>query len=44
MLEIRKAPLEFKDDELTLDDVKTLGDPIQKFADVLEKERERSEI
>lgn len=37
-LKVRKAPLEFKKDESTLDYAQTLGKPIQKFADVLEKE------
>lgn len=41
-LKVRKAPLEFKKDELTLDYAEMLGDPIQKFADMLEKELERS--
>lgn len=43
-LKVRKAPLEFKTDESTLDYAQTLGEPIQKFADVLEKELEISEV
>jgi predicted nucleotidyltransferase len=41
-LKVRKSPLEFKTDESALDYAQTLGEPIQKFADVLEKELERS--
>ena len=41
-LKVRKSPLEFKKDELTLDYAQTLGEPIQKFADILGKELERS--
>lgn len=41
-LKVRKTPLEFKKDEATLDYAETLGEPIQKFTDVLEKELERS--
>ena len=37
-LKVRKAPLMFYKNELTLDYAQTLGEPIQKFADVLEKE------
>lgn len=43
-LKVRKTPLEFKKDKSTLDYAQMLGDPIQKFADVLEKELERSEV
>lgn len=43
-LKVRKSPLEFKKDKSTLDYAQMLGDPIQKFADVLEKELERSEV
>lgn len=38
-LKVRKSPLEFK----KVDYAGTLGDPIKKFADVLEKELERSD-
>lgn len=41
-LKVRKSPLEFKKDELTLDYAQTLGEPIQKFADILGKELEIS--
>lgn len=37
-LKVGKAPLMFYKNELTLDYAQTLGEPIQKFADVLEKE------
>lgn len=43
VLEIRKYPKEFKNDKATLDWVVTLGPHIQKFADVLEKELEKTE-
>ena len=43
-LKVRKAPLNFKTDESALDYAQTLGEPIQKFADVFEKELERSEV
>ena len=43
-LKVRKAPLEFKKDELTLDYAGTLGYPIQKFADVLEKELQKKDV
>ena len=39
-LKVRKSPLEFREDESTLDYAQTLGEPIQQFADVLEKELE----
>ena len=40
-LKVRKSPLEFKKDESTLDYAQTLGELIQKFADVLEKKLEK---
>lgn len=39
-LEVRKAPLEYKNDKQTLDYAETLAGSIQKFADVLEDELE----
>ena len=41
-LKVRKSPLAFKKDESILNYAQTLGEPIQKFVDVLEKELERS--
>ena len=43
-LKVRKSPLEFREDESTLEYAYTLGEAIQKFADVLEKELERSAV
>ena len=43
-LNVCKLPLKFKKDESTLDYAGTLGEPIQMFADVLEKELERREV
>ena len=43
-LKVRKAPLEFKKDELMLDYAGMLGEPIQKFADVLKQELKRNEV
>lgn len=40
-LKVRKSPLNFKTDESALDYAETLGEPIQKFADVLEKKLEK---
>ena len=37
-LEVRKAPLEYKNDKQALDYAETLADSIQRFADVLEDE------
>ena len=43
-LNVRKSPFEFKTDESTLNYAQMLGEPIQKFVDVLEKELERREV
>ena len=43
-LKVRKSPLAFKEDHSTLDYAQTLGDPIQKFADVLEKELQKKDV
>lgn len=37
-LKVRSNPLEYKDDKLTFDYAETLGEAVQRFADVLEKE------
>ena len=37
-LKVRRSPLEYKDDKETFDYAETLAEPIQRFADVLEKE------
>lgn len=37
-IRIRKNPLKYKDQKETFDYAETLGEPIQRFADVLEKE------
>lgn len=37
-LEVRRSPLEHKEDKRTFDYAETLAEPIQRFADVLEKE------
>lgn len=37
-LNVRKNPLHFKEDKSTFDFAETLGEPIQRFADVLEQE------
>lgn len=37
-LKVRRSPLEYKDDKETFDYAETLAKPIQRFADVLEKE------
>ena len=37
-LKVRRNPLEYKDDEETFDYAETLAEPIQRFADILEKE------
>ena len=42
-VKIRRAPLEYKDDKQILDYAETLAKPIQRFADVLEKELETTE-
>lgn len=38
VLRVRRSPLEYKDDKQTFDYAETLAEPIQRFADVLEKE------
>ena len=43
-LKIRRSPLEYKDDKQTLDYTETLAEPVQRFADVLEKELKRNEV
>lgn len=43
-LKVRKSPLEFQKDKSTLDYAQMLGDPIQKFADVLKQELKRNEV
>jgi hypothetical protein len=37
-LEVRRNPLKYKEDKAMLDYAETLGEPVQRFADVLEKE------
>ena len=37
-LKVRRSPLEYKDDKETFDYAETLAEPIQRFADILEKE------
>ena len=37
-LKVRRSPLEYKDDKETFDYAETLAKPIQRFADILEKE------
>lgn len=37
-LDVRKCPLKYRDDQETFDYAETLGEPVQRFADVLEKE------
>lgn len=37
-LQVRRCPLEYKDDKETFDYAETLAKPIQRFADILEKE------
>ena len=43
-LEVRRSPLSHKEDKQTIDYSETLARPIQRFADVLEKELKRSEV
>ena len=43
-LEVRRSPLNHKEDKQTFDYAETLAEPIQRFADVLEKELKRSEV
>lgn len=43
-LKIRRSPLEYKDDKQTFDYAEMLAVPIQRFADVLEKELKRNEV
>lgn len=38
VLKVRRNPLEYKDDKETFYYAETLAEPIQRFADVLEKE------
>ena len=38
IIEIRKDPLKYRDDKIALKWIATLGEEIQRFADVLEKE------
>ncbi len=42
-LQVRKAPLEYENNQQFLDHAQTLADPIQSFADVLENELKRFE-
>lgn len=37
VLKVRRNPSEYKDDKQTFDYAETLAEPIQRFADVLEK-------
>ena len=37
-LNVRRSPLKYQDDKDTFDYAETLGEPVQRFADVLEKE------
>jgi len=37
-LKVRRSPLEYKDDNQTFDYAETLAEPVQRFADALEKE------
>ena len=37
-LDVRRCPLKYRDDQETFDYAETLGEPVQRFADVLEKE------
>ena len=37
-LKVRRSPLAYKDDKQTFDYAETLGEPVQRFADVLENE------
>ncbi len=41
---IRSSPLEYKDDKQTFDYAETLAEPIQRFANILEKELKRNEV
>ena len=43
-LKVRRSPLESKDDKQTFDYAETLAEPIQRFADVLENELNRTEV
>ncbi|MGM9653273.1 MAG: GNAT family N-acetyltransferase [Eubacteriales bacterium] len=42
-LKIRRSPLEYRENRQVLEDTKTLAEPIQRFADVLEKELIRAQ-
>lgn len=37
-LDVRRCPLKYRDDQETFDYAETLGEPVQRFADVLEQE------
>lgn len=37
-LKVRRNPFEYKDDKESFDYAETLAEPIQRFADILEKE------
>ena len=41
-LNVRRDPLKYRDDKEILDYAETLGDPVQRFADVLENEWNRT--
>ena len=43
-LKVRRNPLEYKDDKETFDYAETLAEPIQRFANVLENELNRTEV
>lgn len=43
-LKVRRKPLKYKDDKQTFDYAETLAEPIQRFADVLENELNRTEV
>lgn len=43
-LDVRRSPLNHKEDKQTFDHAETLAESIQRFADVLEKELKRSEV
>lgn len=43
-LNVRRSPLKYQDDKDTFDYTETLGEPVQRFADVLEKELKAPKI
>ena len=43
-LNVRRSPLKYQDDKDTFDYAETLGEPVQRFADVLEKELKAPKI